>query len=110
MLYEVITLAGDFNAEPADPELGWLPEETPGWQVRSGWAAAPGGVPQSTFDPANPWAGDLNRARAIDHLFTLTPDGEPPLAFRSCERVLDRPAQGVQPSDHYGVLGRNNFV
>ena len=70
-------------------------------QAVNAWEAS---APRPTFDPANPWAGDLDAARCIDHLFALSPEGEPAATFSRCERVLDRPGSGVLPSDHYGVL------
>lgn len=43
--------------------------------------------------------------RRIDYLFVRCGvHGGPTLAINECERIFDRPVDGIWASDHYGLL------
>ncbi|MSP60605.1 MAG: hypothetical protein EXR72_09750 [Myxococcales bacterium] len=101
-------LLGDFNAEPESDEIRFFR----GWHVLNGksvyfadcFHVAGDGGPGYTFARANPYAALVHEPnRRLDYVFVRGPDralrGEP-LAARV---VLDRPENGVFPSDHFGV-------
>jgi endonuclease/exonuclease/phosphatase family metal-dependent hydrolase len=100
-------LLGDFNAPPDSDEIGLLLkagfvdafaaagtgagttwDEDRNANIRIQRIAEPGTIPE---DPAT---------RRIDYIFVRGAG----LSVRSASVVLDRPVDGVFPSDHYGVL------
>jgi endonuclease/exonuclease/phosphatase family metal-dependent hydrolase len=102
-------LLGDFNAEPESDEIRYLR----GYTSRLGrsiyfadcFAAAGDGSPGYTYARENPFALRSHEPnRRLDYIFVRGPDrqlrGEP-LAARLC---FNRAADGVFPTDHYGVL------
>jgi endonuclease/exonuclease/phosphatase family metal-dependent hydrolase len=100
-------LVGDFNAEPESDEIRFLS----GYHLLDGKSVyfadcfrACGDGPGYTFARRNPFALVAREPnRRLDYVFVRGPDralrGEP-LGARG---VLDEPADGVFPSDHFGV-------
>ena len=108
-------LMGDFNAEPDSDEIRFLRGRhalpLPSGGARRGAYFNDcylycGGDEKSgvTFARSNRYAQmEREPDRRIDYIFSALPDrfgrGEPLLAYR----CLDKPEEGVFPSDHYGV-------
>jgi endonuclease/exonuclease/phosphatase family metal-dependent hydrolase len=46
----------------------------------------------------------LERGRRIDYILVRSGPHGPVLDIADCRRVLTDPIDGVQPSDHYGLL------
>jgi endonuclease/exonuclease/phosphatase family metal-dependent hydrolase len=103
---------GDFDAGPDAASLRfWRGLQSLGsvsvcWQ--DAWEAVRPGEPGHTFSPRNPLvrAGDmpLEAGRRIDHVLTRCGIHGPTLRVSACERFLVDPVDGVQASDHYGLL------
>lgn len=105
-------LAGDLDAEPDAASVRFLL----GRQSLSGestafvraWDAAHPGEPCWTLDPANDLVATTMPGwpyREIDHILVrCRRDGLASLLVESCERVHDRPRDGVWASDHYGLM------
>jgi endonuclease/exonuclease/phosphatase family metal-dependent hydrolase len=100
-------LMGDLNAEPDSDEMRYLRGLTPlggaSFYLADVWTHRGDGVGH-TWSAANPYANRTREgSRRIDYIYVRGPDrklrGEP-LAARV---VLDRPTDGVWPSDHFGV-------
>jgi len=69
------------------------------------WTAAGAAGPGYTYDRSNPYALRSHEpSNRIDYVFVRGPDahlrGEPVAA----ELALDRPSDGVWPSDHFAVV------
>jgi endonuclease/exonuclease/phosphatase family metal-dependent hydrolase len=107
-----VIVGGDFNAEPQAASMRfWTGRQSldgASTAYRDCWESVHGDEPGWTFDPANPLTATdepgLDRGRRIDCLLVRCGDHGPTLAIDDCRRVLDAPANGVWPSDHYGVL------
>ena len=82
-----VVIGGDFNAEPDWPEMGML---------RAYRDLGGAGI---TWGP--PYAGAPGRR--IDYLFDTD---HPGLAVLDAGRALDRPTDGLYPSDHFAVYAR----
>ena len=103
-------VAGDFNAEPDSDEMRFMRGLTAlgGKTVllrRTGWIATHAAGPGYTWDTRNAYARKPHEpCRRIDYIYVRGPDrnlrGEP----RTCRLAFDRPANGVWPSDHLGVV------
>jgi len=118
--YAGIVVAGDLNAEPGSQTLNTL--------VRHGFRPAlePLGPPAPTYDPgvnaenaalaASPtspyptfgrpalvglYAAERARPRRIDHVLVRGA-----LEIRATTRALDRPSEGLFPSDHFAIRAR----
>ncbi|WP_372343508.1 endonuclease/exonuclease/phosphatase family protein [Streptomyces sp. KL116D] len=110
-LRHVIVL-GDFDAPPDAASLRFWRglQSLDGLSVcyQDAWEAAHPHYPGLTFTPDNPLvrAGDmpLEPGRRIDHVLARCGMHGPGLRVASCERFLLEPVDGVQVSDHYGVL------
>lgn len=92
-------LAGDFNAPVSAPELQpvayWFLDVFGSLHQNAG---------QDTVATLNPAMGHARRR--IDHVF-VSRNGRPTLVPLSSDIVFDRPAaDGVWPSDHFGVVAR----
>jgi endonuclease/exonuclease/phosphatase family metal-dependent hydrolase len=103
-------LCGDFNAAPDSDEIRMLtgraavPVERlvfhDAWEV-----AGDRGDAGATWSNANPFAElDLEPDRRIDYVFAGWPKSGGRGHVAACEVVGTKPVDGVQPSDHYGVL------
>jgi endonuclease/exonuclease/phosphatase family metal-dependent hydrolase len=116
--YSGIVVAGDLNAEPGSPTLEALarhgfrpalePIPTPSYDPRvnseNATLAVPQRGPYPTFGSpalARLFADEQNRPRRIDHVLVR---GD--LDLRDTERALDRPRDGLFPSDHFGIRAR----
>ena len=103
-----VVLAGDFDAEPESAGIRFLTgrQSLEGYSVpyRDAWAPRTGG---ETFSPANPlvttgnWPLELGRR--IDYILVRCDRHGPTLRVTACDRVFDRPVDGVWASDHFGV-------
>lgn len=109
---EHVILLGDFDAAPDSAGIRFLT----GHQSLSGmsvcyhdvWEAINPGDPGHTFSPQNPLvaAGDMFTAagRRIDYVMVRGASFGPTLQARSAERFGVAGVDGVQASDHYGVV------
>lgn len=105
-------LAGDLDAEPDAASVRFLL----GRQSLAGestvfvraWDVVHQGEPCWTLDPANDLVAGTMPGwpyREIDHILVqCRRDGLASLVVRACERVHDRPRDGVWASDHYGLV------
>lgn len=76
---------------------------------RDAWESAHPGDPGHTFSPRNPLVvtGDnwpLELGRRIDYVMVRCGDHGPTLEVTACERIFDKPVDGVWASDHFGVV------
>jgi endonuclease/exonuclease/phosphatase family metal-dependent hydrolase len=102
-------LVGDFNAEPDSAEILYVTGKraSAGKSVcfLDAWARAGRGGSGITWSNRNPYARlECEPDRRIDYVFAGLPrqrDGRGELL--DCRVVCDEPAEGVWPSDHFGV-------
>ncbi|MDA1143312.1 MAG: endonuclease/exonuclease/phosphatase family protein [Planctomycetota bacterium] len=109
-------VAGDFDATPDSASIRFLT----GRQSLAGicthlldaWAQAGDGSAGHTWTYENDFAHSIikrairqpNHARRIDYVFLGSPhDYGKHAQFRECRVVLNRPQDGIWPSDHYAV-------
>ncbi|MBP0461032.1 endonuclease/exonuclease/phosphatase family protein [Streptomyces montanisoli] len=105
-------LLGDLDASPGAASLRFLrgSQSLGGTSVcfQDAWSAVHPGEPGPTFSPRNPLVrrGDMPEAqdRRIDYILLRCGLYGPGLRVSSCRRVLVEPVDGVQASDHYGVV------
>ncbi len=103
---------GDFDATPDAASLQFWRGRRPadGFSVcyQDAWEYAHPDDPGYTFDVTNPLVVDGEVAtavtRKIDHILVRSGLHGPTLQVAHCERVLDRPVDGVWASDHFGVV------
>jgi endonuclease/exonuclease/phosphatase family metal-dependent hydrolase len=104
-----VLLMGDLDAETDSASLRFLA----GKRSHAGTSvcyincfdAAHPGEPGDTFTPDNPLAPRHWPYRRIDHIFIRCgKNGQPTLGIVDCRVVLNEPADGVWPSDHFGVM------
>jgi endonuclease/exonuclease/phosphatase family metal-dependent hydrolase len=107
-----VVLLGDLDATPDSASIRFLT----GKQALNGtsvsytdaWASVYPDEPGHTFTPDNALvrAGDmpLETGRRIDYVLVRGGPWGPPLAVSGCRRVLVDPVDGVQASDHYGLM------
>lgn len=85
-----------------------LEVQTPVGTYQDAWEYAHPGDPGYTFELANPLVreGEVATAvtRKIDYILVRSVLHGPTLQVAHCQRVLDRPVDGVWASDHSGVL------
>lgn len=106
-----VVVTGDFDATPDTASMRfWRGRQTlEGMSVlyEDAWAALHLDRAGHTFTPENPLvaAGEmpLERGRRIDYILVRGGDHGPTLDVTACERLLDRPVDGVWASDHFGV-------
>ncbi len=107
-----VVLAGDFDATPDAASIRFLRgrQSLDGLSVsyRDAWDSVHPDEPGHTFTPSNPLVRDGETAwdipRRIDYVFIRCDDYGPTLDVRGCERLFDRPRDGVWASDHFGVV------
>lgn len=104
-----VVMAGDLDADPAASSVRfWTGRQSLGGTsvcYRDAWESAHPGEPGDTFTPENPLVADPDWPfRRIDYIFVRCGEhGGPTLAIAGCERIFDRPLDGVWASDHFGV-------
>ena len=101
-------LAGDMNAVPNADEIRMLTGRSAppvDWLVfHDAWEAAGNSAPGFTWTNANRWAQrDLEPDRRIDYVFVGWPGRGGVGHVTSC-RLIGEPVNGLDPSDHLGVL------
>jgi endonuclease/exonuclease/phosphatase family metal-dependent hydrolase len=107
-----VVLLGDFDARPDSASMRfWTGRQSlDGMSVgyHDAWETVHGADPGHTFTPENPLvrAGGFHlvRGRRIDYVLVRGRPQGPTLQVVSCERALVEPVDGVQASDHYGVV------
>jgi len=105
-------LGGDFNTAPEADEIRWLKGMTTlrGRRVyyQDAWAAVHPAEPGITWARQNPFRARMNWLpddRRIDYIFVTAARRDGRGVVRDARVVFDRPdADGVFPSDHFGVL------
>ncbi|GAA1563097.1 hypothetical protein GCM10009678_52730 [Actinomadura kijaniata] len=105
----VTLVCGDFNAAPDSDEIRMLTGRAevtaPGLVFYDAWETAGDGTPGFTWCDDNPWARPvLWPPRRIDYVFSAWPRAGGAGHPVRCELLGVEPADGVVPSDHYGVL------
>lgn len=109
-------IAGDFDATPESASVRFLTgrQSLEGMSVhfRDAWAEAGDGGPGHTWTTENHHARHLvetmlfqkRHARRIDYIFMGSPHDYPRFArISACRIVMDKPTDGIWPSDHYAV-------
>lgn len=106
-----VVLAGDFDATPDSASIRfWTGRQSlDGMSVyyQDAWEALHPDDPGHTFVPENPLrsaAWKPRPGRRIDYVMVRCGDKGAPLDVINCERVFDRPIDGVWASDHFGVM------
>jgi endonuclease/exonuclease/phosphatase family metal-dependent hydrolase len=105
-------LLGDLDATPDAASVQFLRGRRSlageGVCYQDAWETAHPDDPGHTFSAENPLvrAGEVATAvsRRIDYVLVRSGPHGPSLQVLSCERLLDRPVDGVWGSDHYGVV------
>ena len=86
---------------------------------RDAWAEAGDGSPGYTWTADNPYVREWvdavmfekHHARRIDYVFVGSFHDYPKCArISTCGVVLDKPTDGIWPSDHYGVYATIDVV
>jgi len=109
-------IAGDFDSTPEGASIRFLSgkQSLEGMSVcfRDAWAQAGDGGPGHTWTTDNQHARHLietilyekHHARRIDYIFLGSFHDYPKFArISTCRVVMDKPTDGMWPSDHYGV-------
>lgn len=101
-------LCGDLNADPASDEIRMLTGRAsvpvPRLVFKDAWEVA-GHGPGMTWSNANPYARlSLEPERRIDHVMVGWPKAGGRGHVLAAELAGVQPVDGVQPSDHYGVV------
>lgn len=105
-----VLLAGDFDADPAAASIRFFTgrQSLEGMSVcyRDAWASVHPDVPGHTYTPDNEIMADGDWPfRRIDHILVRCGEhGGPTLTIRGCQRIFDRPRDGVWASDHFGLI------
>jgi endonuclease/exonuclease/phosphatase family metal-dependent hydrolase len=107
-----VVVGGDFNATPDTSSMRFWTGRTSldGVSVayRDAWESVRGDEPGLTFDPRNALTAidepGLDRGRRIDYVLVRCGDHGPTLRVADCRVALREQVDGVQPSDHYGVV------
>ena len=107
-----VVLAGDFDAAPDTASMRfWRGRQSLGGMsvcYRDAWDDLHPGEPGHTFTPDNAllrhngWP--LERGRRIDHIMVRCGAHGPTLEISACERIFDAPVDGVEASDHFGMV------
>jgi len=98
--YGAIVICGDFNAAQEEDDLKALRNHA-GYRAYDGFIAGGGDFEASTMV-----AGAVENRRRVDHIFVLEKKKNPVarLAMKNSRLILNRQdANGIFPSDHYGV-------
>jgi endonuclease/exonuclease/phosphatase family metal-dependent hydrolase len=106
-----VVVAADLDADPAAASARfWTGRQAlDGTSVcyRDAWESKHPGEPGHTFGAEeNPLGADWDWPfRRIDYIFVRCGEhGGPTLEITACERIFDRPVDGVWASDHYGLV------
>jgi endonuclease/exonuclease/phosphatase family metal-dependent hydrolase len=107
-----VVLLGDFDARPDEASMRfWTGRQSlDGVNVcyHDAWESAHGDDLGHTFTPENPLVRDgdmpLVRGRRIDYVLVRGGHFGPTLQVLGCERAFAEPVDGVQASDHYGIV------
>jgi endonuclease/exonuclease/phosphatase family metal-dependent hydrolase len=107
-----VVLGGDFNAEPQSSSMrfftGRASLEGTSTAYRDAWESVHGDALGHTFDPRNPLTAvdepDLDQGRRVDYVLVRCGDHGPTLRIADARLAVHEPVDGVQPSDHYGVV------
>jgi len=91
-------VGGDFNSTVRSEALNWIEAYSP-LSVRNVFGPGPPQRPTHPLPPRPERAG-----RAIDFLFTVTPNGENVPRTICAGLGLDSPIDGIWPSDHAAVF------
>lgn len=102
-------LCGDFNADPQAEEIRMLTGQTTcptkNLVFHDAWGFAHPHDSGFTWDNKNPYVAlDFEQDRRIDYVFAGFPRARGAGHVVACDVVGIAPKEGVQPSDHYGVL------
>lgn len=104
-----VVLAGDFTSDPNAANVRFIAgrQSLDGTSVcyRDAWESVHAGEPGETFTPENPLVADWDWPfRRLDYVFVRCGEhGGPTLEVTACERIFERPVDGVWASDHFGV-------
>lgn len=108
-----VIIAGDLDADPDATSIRFLTgrHSLGGVSVcfRDAWASShPDTADQTgghTYTPDNPLMVEDWPFRRIDHILVRCGEhGGPTLRVAGCERIFDRPRDGVWASDHFGLV------
>lgn len=107
-----VVLGGDFNAEPQASSMRFLTGraslEGISTAYRDAWESVHGDAAGHTLDPRNPLReidepGEM-QGRRVDYVLVRCGDHGPTLRIADARLAVHEPVDGVQPSDHYGVV------
>jgi endonuclease/exonuclease/phosphatase family metal-dependent hydrolase len=107
-----VVLGGDFNAEPQTSSMRFFTGRTSlhgiSTAYRDAWESVHGDAPGHTLDPGNPLReidepGE-RQGRRVDYVLVRCGDHGPTLHIADAGLAVHEPVDGVQPSDHYGVV------
>jgi endonuclease/exonuclease/phosphatase family metal-dependent hydrolase len=107
-----VVLAGDFNAAPDSASVRfWRGLQSLGDTsvcYRDAWESVHPVDPGHTFSPRNRLVAGgempLELGRRIDYVMVRCGEYGPTLDVTACERIFDKPVDGVWASDHFGVV------
>jgi endonuclease/exonuclease/phosphatase family metal-dependent hydrolase len=106
-----VVVAADLDADPESSSARfWTGRQSLGAMsicYRDAWESAHPDDAGHTFGvPENPLGVDWDWPfRRIDYVFVRCGEhGGPTLAISACERIFDRPVDGVWASDHFGLV------
>lgn len=106
-----VIVAGDLDVDPNAASIRfWCRRQSlDGMSVcyRDAWESTHPDEPGHTFTPENPSMGKQAPDwpfRRIDYIFVRCDGAGPTLEIAACQRIFDRPVDGVYGSDHYGVM------
>jgi endonuclease/exonuclease/phosphatase family metal-dependent hydrolase len=107
-------VCGDFNAPPTSDEIRMMTGEAAvpvdGLFFHDAWLVAGDGGPGYTWDQSNSFAGGaLEPNRRIDYIFAGDPRPNGAGHATECRILGTQPADGVFPSDHFGVAARIRY-
>ncbi|MCF6305558.1 MAG: endonuclease/exonuclease/phosphatase family protein, partial [Rhodobacteraceae bacterium] len=107
-------LCGDFNADPHAEEVRMLTGQTAcptkNLVFYDAWAFINPSENGFTWDNTNPYAAEaFEPDRRIDYVFTGLPRMRGAGHVVGCKLVASAAVDGVQPSDHYGVLAELRY-
>lgn len=104
-----VLLMGDLDAEIDSASLRFLAGKQSHAGISVSYAnvfdAVHPGEAGHTFTPDNPLCPKHWPYRRIDHIYIRSgKNGQPTLGIVDCKVILDKPVDGVWPSDHFGVM------
>lgn len=104
-----VVIAGDLDADPNAASIDFLlgRRSLAGMSVcyRDAWDSAHPDAQGHTYTPENGLMDDDWPFRRIDYVLVRCGEhGGPTLTIARCDRIFDRPVDGVWASDHYGLV------